>query len=49
MRVKLKANHTHADLEYGPGDEIDLPEDSAQRLIDLGVAECATDESNPED
>jgi len=39
MKVKLLNTHTHEGKDYVAGDEIELPSDSAQWLIDLKRAE----------
>lgn len=49
MLVKLKATHTHADIEYGPGDALNLPDDSAQSLIDQDRAERLDTDIDPEE
>lgn len=48
-KVTLLDTHTHAGKDYGAGDEIDLPQDSAQWLVDLKRAEFTkTDTSQAE-
>lgn len=39
MKVKFLKTHTHASVDYGVGDELELDEDTALRVIDWGVAE----------
>lgn len=38
MKIHLLKPHTHAGLELLPGAELDLPEDSARWLIEMGSA-----------
>jgi hypothetical protein len=40
MKLKLLKPHTDAGVEYQAGDTMDVDEDTAQSLIDQGVAEA---------
>lgn len=41
VKVKLLADHTHANMAYSAGMEIDVPEADAKWLKDLKIAEDA--------
>lgn len=38
MKIKLNGKHEHAGQQYCPGDEIELSDDLAKWLIEIGKA-----------
>jgi hypothetical protein len=49
MKLKLLKPHTHAGVEYQPGDVIEMQDEgTADWLIDQGVGEDVDDESDSE-
>ena len=48
MTLKLLKPHTHAGVQYAAGDPVDIEdENTANWLIDVGVAEPADPEADP--
>ena len=47
MQVELLKSHEHAGIARNPGEVIDLAEDSAQWLCEIGSARPVTSDSTP--
>ena len=47
MQVELLKPHEHAGITRNPGEVIDLAEDRAQWLCEIGSARTATPDSTP--
>jgi hypothetical protein len=47
MQIELLKPHEHAGIARSPGEVIDLAEDSAQWLCEIGSARPATDSVSP--